>query len=150
MRRELEAQATEELVRRHPMELSPRLVEHMLERVIHEQAGGREISAELHRQLEDHYRPGVERALMREVLLNALARQEALEVSSEEVGEHLARLAEAEPRSAARLRQHYASAERRQALAESLLERKAMDRVIGEARVREEPFQEPAELLAGS
>jgi trigger factor len=150
VRRELESQATEELVRRHPMELSPRLVDHMLERVIHEQAGGREVSADLHRQLEEHYRPGVERALKREVLLGALARQEQLTVTPEEVGEHIARLAEAEPRQAARLRQHYASAERREALAESLLERKAMDRLLGEARLREEPFREPAELLAGS
>jgi trigger factor len=150
VRRELEAQAVEELIRRHAVELSPRLIDYMLERVVHEQTGGREVSDELRGQLGDHYRPGVERSLRREVLLSSLARQESLEVTPEEVGQQIGRLAEADPRNAARLRQHYASAERRQSLAESLLEKKAMDRVLAEARVREEPFREPAELLAGS
>src|SRR5262245_7627463 len=150
VRRELEAQAVEELIRRHPMELSPRLVTHMVERVVREQADGRELAEDLLRQLEEQYRPGVERSLKREVLLSSLATQESLAVSPEEVGEHIARLAEADPRNGARLRQHYASAERRQALAESLLEQRALDRVIAEAQVREEPFREPAELLAGS
>ena len=148
-RRELEAQAVEELVRRHPMELSPRLVAYMLEQVVREQTGGREVSAELRQQLDEHYRPGVERSLKRELLLHSLAKQEALEVSAEEVGQQILRLAESDPRNAARVRQHYASAERRQALAESLLERKALDRVIAEAQMREETYREPAELVAG-
>lgn len=150
VRRELEAQAVEELVRRNPVELSPRLVSYMLERVLHDQTGGRPVPDDLHGQLEEHYRPGVERSLAREILLASLARQESLEVTPEEVGQQIARLAEADPRNAARLRQHYASEERRQALAESLLEKKALDRVIGEAQLREEAFREPAELLAGS
>lgn len=149
-RRELEAQAVEELIRRHPVELSPRLVAYMLDQVLREQTGGREVSDELRRQLEEHYRPGVERSLRRELLLSAIARQEALEVSAEEVGQQILRLAESDPRNAARVRQHYASSERRQALAESLLERKALDRVVAEAQVREEPFREPAELSAPS
>jgi trigger factor len=147
-RRELESQAVDELVRRHPVELSPRLVAYMLDQVIREQTGGREVSDDLRRQLEDHYRPGVERSLRRELLLIALARQESLEVSAEEVGQQILRLAESDPRNAARVRQHYASAERRQSLAESLLEKKALDRVIAEAQVREEPFREAAELSA--
>jgi hypothetical protein len=70
-------------------------------------------------------------------------------VSAEEVRQQILRLVEADPRNAARVRQHYASAERRQALAESLLEKKALDRVIAEAQVREETHREPAELVAG-
>ena len=147
-RRELEAQAIDELLRRHPVELSPRLVAYMLDRVLQEQTGGREVSEELRRQLEDHYRPGVERSLRRELLLSAIARQEALDVTAEEVGQQILRLAESDPRNAARVRQHYASSERRQALAESLLERKALDRVLEAAQVREEPFRETAELSA--
>lgn len=144
VRRELEAQAVEELVRRHPIDLSPRLVGYMLERVIHEQTEGREVSEELHRQLEEHFRPGVERSIRRELLLAALARQEGIEISDAEVGEHIQRLADAEPGNAARLRQHYASAERRRSLAESMLERRALDLVIGASQLREEPFVVPA------
>src|SRR5262249_5403256 len=138
VRRELEAQAVDELVRRHPMDLSPRLVGYMLEQVVHEQTAGREISADLHKQLEEHYRPGVERSLRREFLLAALAKQEGLEVTPDEVSEQVQRLADADPKNAARVRQHYTSAERRRALAESILEKKALDRVIGACQVRSE------------
>jgi trigger factor len=137
-RRDLEAQAIDELVKRHPMELSPRLVNYMLEQVVHEQTGNREVSEELHKQLEEHYRPGVERSLKREILLIALAKQEGLEVSGEEVGQQILRLAESDPRNAARVRQHYASADRRRALAESMLEKKALEKVIEAAKVEDE------------
>ena len=146
-RRELEAQAIDELVKRHPMDLSPRLVSYMLEQVVHEQAGGREVSEDLNKQLEEHYRPGVERSLKREILLIALAKQEGLEVSGEEVGQQILRLAESDPKNAARVRQHYASAERRRALAESMLEKKALDRVIEAAKIEDEAIA--AELPAG-
>jgi len=149
VRRELEAQAIDELVRRHPLELSPRLVEYMLDQVVHEQTGGREVSPDLHKQLETHYRPGVERSLKREILLAALAKQESLEVTNEEVGQQVLRLAESDPRNAARVRQHYASPERRKALAESMLERKALDLVIQASQMRDETLEEPVELPAG-
>lgn len=149
VRRELEAQAIDELVRRHPLELSPRLVEYMLDRVVHEQTGGREVSADLHRQLEEHYRPGVERSLRRELLLGALAKQQSLEVTNEEVGQQILRLAESDVRNAARVRQHYASAERRKALQESMLEKKALDLVIQSSQLKDETWQEPVELSAG-
>lgn len=148
-RRELEATAIDELVRRNAVDLSPRLVSYMLDQVVHEQTGDREVPEDLHRQLEEHYRPGVERSLKREILLSAIARQESLDVSAEEVGQHITRLAESDPRNAARVRQHYAPAERRKALAESMLEQKALDLVIGAAQVRDETIQEPAELRAG-
>ena len=137
-RRELEGQAIDELVRRPAVDLSPRLVSYMLEQVVHEQVGEREISEDLHKQLEEHYRPGVERSLRREILLGALAKQESIEVAPEEVAEQIQRLADSDPKNAARVRQHYASAERRRSLADSILERKALDLVIGASQVRDE------------
>ncbi len=146
VRREVEAQCIDELVRRHPMELSPRLVAYMLEQVVHEQTGEREVSADLHKQLEEHYRPGVERSLKREILLIALARQEKLDVSAEEVGLQIQRLVESDPRNAARVRQHYASVERRRSLAESMLEKKALDLVVDAAQMQDEVVPAVAEL----
>jgi trigger factor len=148
-RRELEAQAIDELVRRNPIDLSPRLVSYMLDQVVHEQSGGRELSEDLHKQLEEHYRPGVERSLKRELLLIAIAKQEALGVSNEEIGQQIQRLVESDPKNAARVRQHYASAERRKALGESMLEKKALDQVIGAAQVTDETMRDAAELPAG-
>jgi len=144
VRRELEAQAIDELVRRHPMDLSPRLTGYMLEQVVHEQTGGREVTEDLHKQLEEHYRPGVERSLKREILLAALAKQEGLEVTPDEVGAQVQRLVDQDPKNAARVRQHYASAERRRSLAESILERKALDLVIGASQFRDEAVAVPA------
>ena len=148
-RRELEAQAIDELVRRNSVDLSPRLVSYMLDQVVHEQTGGREVSGDLHKQLEEHYRPGVERSLKRELLLAAIAKQEALSVSNEEIGQQILRLVESDPKNAARVRQHYASAERRKALGESMLEKKALDLVIGAAQVTDETMRDAAELQAG-
>ena len=144
VRRELEAQAIEELIRRHPVDLSPRLVSYMLEQVVHEQVGDRQVSEDLHKQLEEHYRPGVERSLRREILLGALARQESLAVTADEVAAQIQRLADSDPKNAARVRQHYASEERRRSLAESIMERKALDLLIDGSQVREEPVAEPA------
>ncbi len=149
VRREVEAQAIDALVQRHPMDLSPRLVSYMLEQVVHEQSGGRDVSEDLKKQLEEHYRPGVERSLKREILLIALAKQENLEVTAEEVGAQIMRLAESDPKNAARVRQHYASAERRNALAESMLEKKALDLIIEAAAVREEAIDPAVEISAG-
>ena len=148
VRREVEAQAIDELVSRHPMDLSPRLVNYMLEQVVHEQTGGREVSEDLHKQLEEHYRPGVERSLKREILLIALAKQEKLDVTAEEVGAQIMRLAESDPKNAARVRQHYASADRRRALAESMLEKKALDLIIEAAKTKDEVLDPSVALPA--
>lgn len=137
-RRDLEAQAIDELIKRHAVELSPRLVSYMLEQVVHEQTGGRSVSDDLRKQLEEHYRPGVERSLKREILLIAVAQQEKLEVSNEEIAQRILRLQESDPRNAARVRQHYASADRRRALAESLLEEKALHLVVEAAKLEDE------------
>jgi trigger factor len=141
--REMEAALSEELVRRHPFDLPERLVAWTLERVIEEATEGRPVNEDLRRELEQRYRPGVERSLRREILLGAIARQEHLTVSGEEVAEEISRMAQAEPRQAARVRARYQSAERREALRDSLLERKAMDWVMGAAQVTDEPAAEP-------
>lgn len=144
VRRELEVAVAEQLIRNNPFELPQRLVEYMLERVVREQTQGREVPAELQQQLDGHYRPGVERSLKREVLLGAVARQESLAVGDDEIAADIDRMAAADPRQASRVRARYQTADRRRALGEALLERKAMDWVIREAKVVDEPVTEPA------
>jgi trigger factor len=150
MRRELEGAVSEALVQRNPVELPERLVEWTLDRVIHEAAGHREVPEQLHGELAERYRPGVVRSLQREVLLAAVARQEKLQVADEEVASEIDRMARAEPRQAARIRARYQSAEARQGLRESLLERKALDWLVGQADVKEEAIQpQPLVVPAG-
>ncbi len=138
VQREVEGAMADELIRRNPVDLPARLVQWMLDRVIREATEGREVDDGLRSELEQRYRSGVERSLKREVLLDAVARQEKLEVSDDEVAQEIDRLAQAEPRQAARVRARFQSSERRQALMESLKERKAMAWVIAAADVHDE------------
>ena len=71
-----------------------------------------------------------------------VARQEALEASEEDVAREIERMTQAEPRQAARVRARYQDAERRKALRESLLERKALDWLINAADMQETPAGE--------
>ena len=96
----------------------------------------------LRAELERRYQPGVERPLKREVLLAAVARQETLAVTDDEVAQEIERMVQSEPRQAARVRAHYQSPERRQSLKESLVERKALDLVVNAAEVRDEVVTE--------
>ena len=136
--REVEGAVVEELVRRNPFDLPERLTQWMLERVVREAVGERRVDEGLRGELDERYRPGVERSLKREVLLESVARQEQLQVTDEEVAGEIERMAQADPRQAARLRARYQSAERREALRESLLERKALEWLINAAEVQEE------------
>ena len=149
VRRELEGAAVEELVRRNPIELPQRLVSYMLDQVIREQSGGREVAEDLHKQLQEHYRPGVERSLQREILLAAVARQESLSVTGEEIAADIDRMAAADPRQASRVRARYATPERRHALGETLVERKAMDLLIECAQLEDQPAGEAMAETAG-
>jgi len=148
VRRELEAQAGEELIRRNPFELSARLVDYMVGQVVREQTGGREVGDELGKQLTEHYRPGVERSLRRELVLGGIARQESIAVSDEEIATEIDRMCAAEPRQASRIRARYQTAERRRSLGDSIVERKAMDRVIEAAQLRDEAFTAPEPAAA--
>lgn len=140
--REVEASVSEELIRRNPFDLPERLTQWMLDRVIHEALEGRTVGDELRVELEGRYRPGVERSLKREILLTAVARQENLQVADEEVGAEIDRMAQAEPRQAARIRARYQTAERRESLKESLLERRALEWLIHAAEIKDEVVKE--------
>ncbi len=142
VRREVEGAITDELVRRNPIDLPARLVQWMLDRVIREATQGREVDDPLRADLEQRYRPGVERSLKREILLAAVARQEKLNVTDDDVAEEIDRLVQSEPRQAARVRAHYQATERREGLKESLQERQAMDWIIGKANVHDEVVTE--------
>jgi trigger factor len=136
--REVERALADELIRRHPFDLPERLVEWMLEQLIAETTEDQALSESLQRELEGRYRPQVERSIRREVLLDAIARKEQLEVTDEEVAEEIDRMAQADPRQAARVRARYQSAERRRSLRASLRERKALDWLINSAEIKDE------------
>ena len=138
VQREVDAAVSAELIGRNVFELPAGLVQRTLERVIEEAVEGRQVPEDLRKQLEERYRPGVEHSLKREVLLDAVARQEQIEVGDEEVAQEIQRMAQSDPRQAARVRARYQSAERREALRDSLRERKALDWLIDAAEIEDE------------
>jgi len=149
VQREVDAAVSAELIRRSPFDLPGGLTQRTLERVIEEAVQGQTVSEDLRKQLEERYRPGVEQSLKREVLLDAVARQEKLEVSDEEVAGEIQRMAQSDPRQAARVRARYQSAERRESLRDSLLERKALDWLIDAAEIVDEAAASPLIMPAG-
>jgi trigger factor len=149
VRRELDSAVSAELIRRSPFDLPGGLTQRTLERVIEEAVQGQTVSDELRKQLEERYRPGVEQSLKREVLLDAVARQEKLEVGDEEVAGEIQRMAQSDPRQAARVRARYQSAERREALRDSLLEHKALDWLIDAAEIEDVAAAAPLIMPAG-
>jgi trigger factor len=136
-RREVEEAVVDELIRRNTFELPERLMQWTLERMVHEAVGRRPATEETLKDIEQRYRPAVERSLRREILLGAVARQEKLQVTDEDVSAEIDRMVQADPRQAARIRARYQSAERRRALFEGLLERKALDLLVSAAEVQE-------------
>ena len=138
VRRDLETAATDALIQRNTLDLPERLVQWMLDRVIGEATAGRPMSDSLRGELQAHYRPGVERSLRRELLLDAVARAEKIAASDDEVAAEIDRMAQTDPRQAAKIRARYQSSERREALRETVVERKAMDRVLELAKVKDE------------
>lgn len=149
VQREVDAAVSAELIRRNPFDLPGGLTQRTLERVIEEAVQGRKVPEDLHKQLEERYRPGVEQSLKREVLLDAVARQEKLAVGDEEVAEEIQRMAQSDPRQAARVRARYQSAERREALRDSLLERKALNWLIEAAGIVDRAAASPLIVPAG-
>lgn len=149
VQRELDAAVSAELIGRNPFELPAALVQRTLGRVIEEAVEGRSVPDDLRGQLEERYRPGVENSLKREVLLDAVARQEKLEVGDEEVAQEIQRMAQSDPRQAARVRARFQSAERRDALRDSLLERKALDWLIDAAEIEDEKATPSPLIVAG-
>jgi len=149
IQRELDAAVSEQLVQRNSFDLPERLEQWMLQRVIQEAVSGRPVDGTLREELETRYRPGVQRSLRRELLLEAIARQESLTVSDEEVAQEIDRMAQSDPRQAARVRARYASDDRRQGLRDALLERKAMNWVIDKADIQELAAESPLAIPAG-
>lgn len=147
IQRELEAAVSEELLKRNDFQVPERLEGWMLDRVISEAVGGREVDDRLRAELAERYRPGVQRSLKREVLLASVSKQEGLTVSDEEVAAEIERMTQADPRQSARVRARYQSAERREGLRETLLERKALQWLIEHADVSEEAVSEPSLVI---
>ena len=143
-RSELRRTALDALIERVAFEVPAGLVHERLHHRLHsarhelEQRGLR--PELLERQLarwEEEWRPAIAREVREEWLLQAVAREQGLTVDDPELDREIARIAEEQGGDAARLRKAYREAGALEALRERLLEEKAVEFLLAEAKVED-------------
>ncbi len=132
------------LIERVPFEVPPGLVEERLQRRLHNAAhdlGERGARGEaVERQMarwENDWRPLIEREAREEWLLAEVARVQGIAADDAEVDARLDRIAEEQGTDAAKMRKTYREAGVLDAIRGQLLEEKAVEFLLGEAKVEE-------------
>ncbi|HTY19676.1 MAG TPA: trigger factor [Myxococcota bacterium] len=143
-RSELRRTLLDALIERVPFEVPSGLVHERLHRRLHsarheleERSLRRDL---LERQLahwEEEWRPAIEREVREEWLLQEVAREQGFAVDDPDVERHLAKLAEEQGSDAARLLKAYRQAGALEAVRERLLEDKAVEFLLAEAKVED-------------
>jgi trigger factor len=143
-RREVEEALVEQVVAKNPVPVPERwMVRKIAEEVEDlEKRGGQPVPEAERANLEARIRESIERQVRREFLLEAIARQESLEVTDPEVGEEMSQLLQAGGRVAQEFRA--LPAERRRERVRDVLERrKVFDFLLENAQVSEETASNP-------
>jgi trigger factor len=140
-RRELEEEAVTKLLERNPVPVPDGLAERLAADQFERATGGQSIASEQREQLLDSFRQTIRQRVAREWLLEAVARQESIAVTDEELGEEMARLAQTRGRAGADYRA-LPPAERRARVRDAILDRKVFDFLLDAAEVREEKMAE--------
>ncbi len=137
----LEEELVAELLRRNPVPVPEGLAERLTEETMTRATAGAALPEEERLKLLPRMRESVERRIAREWLLDAIAKQEKIEVGEEELAEEMSRLASSRGRAGADFRA-LAPAERRRRVREALVERKLFDLLVDAADVEEERITE--------
>jgi trigger factor len=133
------------LIERVPFEVPPGLVDERLHRRLHsashdlEERGLRGAAAE--RQVarwEQEWRPLIEREIREEWLLEEVARAQSIEVDDAEIDARLEQMAVEQGTTPAKLRKKYRDAGLAEAIRAQLLEDKAVEFLLAEAKVADE------------
>jgi trigger factor len=132
------------VIERVPFDVPPGLVEERLQRRLHSAAhdlGERGVGrTAVDRQMarwEHEWRPLIEREVREEWLLAEVARVQEIAVEDAEVEARLDRMAEEQGTDAAKLRKAYREAGVIEAIRGQLLEEKAVEFLLGEAKVED-------------
>ncbi len=150
-RREVEDALVEKVLAANPVPVPERWAERRVAEEITEierRNNGPIPAAELD-AVKAQIRATLEKQLRRELVLDAIARQESLTVTDPEVGEEIARLLEAGGRIAQEFRALPAE-QRRQRVQDVLERRKVFDFLLGAAQVTEESASNPTEQVASA
>jgi len=131
------------LIERAPFEVPPGMIDRALERQLaaaHRRLEGQVPHDALHRQIaswREEWREGAEREVRERLLLEAVARQESLDVSDDEVDARISEMANAEGVEPKQLEAAYGQEALREALRAQLADEKALAHLGAEAKVEE-------------
>ncbi|HEY8514919.1 MAG TPA: trigger factor [Candidatus Binatia bacterium] len=139
----------DQIIERTPIEVPESFVTRRIEGLLGEfkmelfsrglQLGGPEHEAEAREKL----RPRAERLVRRDLLLDAVANQLAIEVTDDELAEQIGRIVASAGKHADHLREHYAHDHARDAVRADMRRARALERLVERADVREgEPSRE--------
>ncbi len=147
-RREMEEALIETLVVKNPVPVPERWMTRRVAEEIEdlEKRGGQTVPEGERAGLEARIRESIERQVRREFLIEAIARQETLEVSDPEVGEEMSQLLQAGGRIAQEFRALPVD-RRRERVRDVLERRKVFDFLLEHAQVSEEPASNPTNLV---
>jgi len=93
-RRRLEEKLIDQVLARHPFDPPESMVESLGKQFVESMTGGVELSDKEKKDLEERYRPQMVRKVRRDLLLDAIADRENIEVNDREVGLEIRRMRE--------------------------------------------------------
>jgi trigger factor len=142
-----------ELVKRHdipvPDALVQRRTEALVEEVLHDwqrQRGRLRDDSQARAHLREELEPSAHEQVKTALLLEAVARQEALRVTEEEIEARVSAIAKAAGAAAERVRALYQQPEARRQLQAQMLQSRSVDLIISRAHVRDVPASSVADL----
>ncbi|MFW6066888.1 MAG: trigger factor [Myxococcota bacterium] len=144
---ELKEQAIDKLIEVNEVPVPPAMVQSQQQQMMYELAALMQMSGQggpLGDDLHERMQARAERRVRAVILLGALARQQGIEVTEQDVDDKLTRMAEESGKHVAKVKAEY-HGERREALENQLLEEKLMDFLLSKAHIKEGPPPEPEE-----
>ncbi|MDP6418947.1 MAG: trigger factor [Candidatus Krumholzibacteria bacterium] len=144
-RERLDASLVQSALAKNDFEVPPSMITGYVEAMIREQESkGQEIPETEKEEARKNLRSGAEFAIKRWFLLDTVGKQEALSVSDEEYQEHLGKLAELEDSDLETVEKGIENAGAEGRIRDDLKQRKVLDYLMDQAKVKEEDIPESA------
>jgi trigger factor len=133
----------DELIKRSPIDVPESFVKRRTDALLAEfkmelQSRGLQLSSHEHEhEARDKLRPRAEREVRRDLLLDAVARQQDIAVSDDDLAEQIGRIVSSAGKHAEQLREHYAHDHARDAVRSEMTRGRTLEHILSRAEVTE-------------
>ena len=144
-RERLDAALTQSAIAKNEIEIPPSMITNYVEAMLEEQAeraGDKKMSDEDKEGDRKNFRPGAEFAIKRWFMLDSLGKQEEIIVNDEDFEGHLKMIAEQEGVEVEKIRESFVKHNAEGRVREDLLQRKVLDFLKENAKIKEEAIPE--------